>query len=260
MENLQNPQESFSEESRANQPPLPPSLPPEESHPFKLHITTNYAEMLLRDRERLFDKIAAEEDIDGQVRFFAGFGLAFSVLYGFFLGVYSGIFQMFMGAFKFPILVFGTLCLCLPALYMFNVLLGSKLSFRQTLVMLLVSTYLMTALLAALSPIIFFFMMTTPDKHFVSLLNTASCTIAGVFAVDLMWKGMRHLTIKNGYTPNIHVIQVWSLIYAFVGSQLAWSLRPFIGDKGHFVFFRAIEGNFYTSVFKTLRHVLESLL
>ena len=60
---------------------------------------------------------------------------------------------------------------------------------------------------------------------------------------------MDYLTIKSGYQPNRQIIQTWTLIYIFVGTQLAWILRPFIGDPNETVLFRQIEGNFYQAVF-----------
>lgn len=216
----------------------------------------DYGQLLLRDREQLFEKIAAEENLDAQIRYFALYALMFSAVYGVFLGFHAGGLQILAGAFKIPLLLFGTLCLCLPALYMFNVLLGSKLSFRQTLVMLLISTYLMSALLAALAPILFFFIMTTTNRQFITLLAVITCTIGGGFAIDLLLRGMRYLTVKNGYPPSIRIVKIWALIYAIVGSQLSWGLRPFIGEGGHFVFFRAVEGNFFIVVFKVVFNLL----
>ena len=43
-----------------------------------------------------------------------------------------------------------------------------------------------------------------------------------------------------------------ALFFAFVGMQLAWSLRPFLGDKyQEFELFRAREGNFYLAVIQS---------
>ena len=227
----------------------------------KREYGNDYGRMLLLDREMVFEKIHKEEDIDAQIKYFALYALMFSAIYGLFLGTFFGGFQLIAGAIKIPVLLFGTLSLCLPALYMFNVLLGSRLSFRQTLLMLLVTTYLMSALMASLAPILFFFIMTTTSNHFITLLAVISCTISGVFAVELLLQGMRYLTVKNGYSPNIRVVKVWALLYAIVGSQLSWGLRPFIGTPGtDFVFFRPTEGNFYISVFKTIMTLLSEFL
>jgi hypothetical protein len=47
------------------------------------------------------------------------------------------------------------------------------------------------------------------------------------------------------------LLQFWLVLYALVGSQLGWTLRPFFGAPGEpFQLFRNIEGNFYAQVFR----------
>lgn len=49
------------------------------------------------------------------------------------------------------------------------------------------------------------------------------------------------------------LLYVWILLFGFVGTQLAWTLRPFFGaPTEEFALFRDIEGNFYAEIFKTL--------
>ena len=49
------------------------------------------------------------------------------------------------------------------------------------------------------------------------------------------------------------LLNVWILLYGFVGTQLAWTLRPFFGDPNQsFEIFRSIGGNFYVNIVKTL--------
>jgi hypothetical protein len=49
------------------------------------------------------------------------------------------------------------------------------------------------------------------------------------------------------------LLQFWLLLYALVGSQLGWTLRPFFGAPNEpFQLFRNIEGNFYAQVFTSL--------
>ena len=41
----------------------------------------------------------------------------------------------------------------------------------------------------------------------------------------------------------------WALLFAFVGIQLAWSLRPFLGDRNQpFQVFGSYQGNFYAAI------------
>ncbi len=50
---------------------------------------------------------------------------------------------------------------------------------------------------------------------------------------------------------------IWILLFGFVGTQLAWTLRPFFGSPDEpFAVFRSIGGTFYNDVFTTIGHLL----
>ena len=66
---------------------------------------------------------------------------------------------------------------------------------------------------------------------------------------------------KKGVYPKIGVtvFRVWIIILAFVGMQLAWNLRPFIGSRDlQFELFRKREGNFYLSVIRSAGDLVTS--
>lgn len=213
-------------------------------------MKAEYARDLLVNREKIFNDILENRNLNSQMRYFAVMGLIFSAIYGLCLGCYAGSWQIIVVAFKVPLLLFGTLAICLPSLFTFNVLLGSKLSFRQTLAVLLVASYLLCIVLVSLAPILLFFIVSTTNKPFVALLNVAIFVISGSFFISLLWQTMRYLSDKAGYQAKTLIIKIWSIIYMFVGTQMAWLLRPFFGEKGAFALFREIEGNFYIAVFK----------
>jgi hypothetical protein len=52
------------------------------------------------------------------------------------------------------------------------------------------------------------------------------------------------------------LVYVWILLFGFVGTQLAWTLRPFFGDPdAPFALFREISGTFYTDILQTIGNV-----
>jgi hypothetical protein len=52
------------------------------------------------------------------------------------------------------------------------------------------------------------------------------------------------------------LLYVWIVLFGFVGTQLAWTLRPFVGSPGEpFAFFREIDGNFYVDIIRTIGHL-----
>lgn len=53
------------------------------------------------------------------------------------------------------------------------------------------------------------------------------------------------------------IVRYWLFLYAFVGIQLGWSLRPFFGTPGSpFQLFREREGNIYVSIIQSLAYLL----
>jgi hypothetical protein len=49
------------------------------------------------------------------------------------------------------------------------------------------------------------------------------------------------------------LLYIWILLFGFVGTQLAWTLRPFFGSPDQpFALFRDIEGTFYGNILQTL--------
>jgi hypothetical protein len=57
------------------------------------------------------------------------------------------------------------------------------------------------------------------------------------------------------------VLIMWMFVYAFVGSQMAWTLRPFIGAPGsRFELFRQLGGNFYANIIRSIGEILGFLI
>jgi hypothetical protein len=232
-----------------------PKIETSSEQQAKPHIqiqTSNYSQMLLRDRYALFDAIYQEKDLNGIIRYFAFMSLLMLATYGACLGSYAGNLQILSSALKIPTLFFLTLAVCAPALFTFNVLLGSKLSLKQIVAMLMVKMFLIALILVSFAPIMLFFIVTASNHDFTTLLNVSMCGIAGLFGLTLLWKGMDYLTVKNDEIPNNAILIIWIGIYMFVGTQLAWSLRPFVGETGLFSWFREIDGNFYAYLLNLL--------
>ncbi len=228
-------------------------------------LSNRYAIELLRNRTNIFSEISDEKDLGKLIKYYMLTALLFSAVYGLFMGCYSGGLQIVSVALKVPLLIFGTLGICIPSLYTFNVLLGSKLSFKQTLAVAVMSTYLLSLILVSLAPIMLFFTFSSDNKSFLVLLNVFFFTVSGLFGVSLLWHCMKFLALKDcaagvpaqdGETVTVksgnHIIKVWTIIYIFVGTQMAWLLRPFIGLPGDFSWFRELGGNIYMAIITNL--------
>jgi len=201
-------------------------------------------------------------------------------VYGFFMGWY-GLFsrpapeyrQVLACMLKVPTLFLLTLFICYPSLYVFSTMLGSRLSFSGTLVLLIGIVALSIVVLASFGPIVAFFAVSTENYYFMKLLNVAFFAVAGALGVAALLKALQGLVGTPppvvepppepagppALTPPaappaparrvLHVFQIWIVIYALVGAQMGWILRPFIGKPSlAFTWFRARQANFFVDV------------
>jgi hypothetical protein len=192
---------------------------------------------------------------------------------------------------KVPALFFLTLLVTAPSLYVFNALVGSRLTFPSMLRLLVAAMGVTLAVLASFGPIVAFFSVTTPNYHFMGLLNVLVFTVAGVLGLAFLLQTLHRLSVSEpepapvespgpepvgevqvvepaasgaldrvrGQVLGPHVKLVfgcWIVVFALVGAQMAWVLRPFIGDPViPFEWFRRRESNFFEAVGRILHNL-----
>jgi len=91
------------------------------------------------------------------------------------------------------------------------------------------------------------------------MLNVLIFAVCGIVGVIFLSQGMRIVSAagREGEAARRRVTWLWVIVYAFVGSQMAWTLRPFIGAPSmKFELFRQLGGNFYTDIFASLGEIL----
>lgn len=225
---------------------------------------------LLRRRESFFEEIFAGRQIGQQTGWFllaivllsGGYGATMGAM-GLSSGVGRGLFQMLTSAVKVPVLFLLSVAICFPVLYIVLVLMGARLRFQQTLALILLALTLNSVLLASCAPIVVFFILTGSDYHFIKLLHVGIFGFSGVWAMAALWHGLQTMCEKSDLYPRqaVRILQVWILVFGFVGTQMAWSLRPFVGspDLGYEVFRSGREGNFYRAVWSSLAHMAPRL-
>jgi hypothetical protein len=212
----------------------------------------------LRDRKAFLSEVEKEIGLDRKIVSFLVCSASFLALYGLVVGASSHWLQAISSAIKLPGLYLITLLVCLPSLYIFEVVTGSTRNFRQYLVLLLATTSVISVMLLAFVPVVLFFLLSINDYNFFKLLNVAIFTLTGVIGVQFFYQSMKSLHSQDAEkSRNLKVVQAWLFLYGFVGSQLGWSLRPFFGTPGKdFALFRPLESNFYVHIWKTLTHAL----
>lgn len=248
-------------------------------------------ERILRDRDGLWKQIMLEHrlsELIGQMVASSTIALA---CYGLVLGFSNGPFQALSSALKLPILFLLTLLICLPTLYLFNLVFGARLSVRQALALVLVAITVTAMLTLAFAPISLFFLISAQDYGFYKLLNVSILTLAGSVGLSFLLDGMNSLnklTIASQRQAviarkqaieseteaasdepeqpplppsepavSMGLLYIWVLLYGFVGTQLGWTLRPFFGSPNKpFELFRSLEGNFYVNIVQTITKML----
>jgi len=203
-----------------------------------------------------------------ELRWFPSYFLAIvigSSVYGATIGLWRAPLQSVFTAIKFSLLIFLT-CVSNGAINgMFAQLFGSGLSFRQTALAILMSFAVASVILGGFSPITLFILYNAPPLgsehaivgHSVMLLtHVFAIAFAGVVANRRLLGLLRKMSGREGTARA--VLFSWLAGNLFLGAQLAWNLRPFIGSPGLAVQFLRddpLRGNFYEAVWRAFQHL-----
>jgi hypothetical protein len=311
-------------------------------------------ERILRDRDGIWQQIIAERDLGGLTRQMLASSALSLAFYGAVLGASNSWAQALSSLVKLPLLFLATLAICLPTLYLFNLVFGARLSVMQSVTLIMVCVTVISVLTLAFAPISLFFLISAHNYSFFKLLNVAILVMTAIVGLRFLTNGMRALNAHqeaktllenqvpvadlpqplpqpqpqpqlvavgaeangtftapdtNGTAPapvqapmpvpiqapmpvhapalmavpghapmpmvipnrmpapapaaavaqrpaSMTLLYIWILLFGFVGTQLAWTLRPFFGDPGQpFGLFRKIDGTFYADIFRTIGHL-----
>ena len=190
---------------------------------------------------------------------------------------------------KVPVLFFATLVVSFPSLYVFNALVGSRLSLGALWRLMVSTLAVMMTVLASLGPVVAFFSLSTDNYPFILLLNVAVFGLSGFLGLKFLVGTLHRLTsvlyerdaalealqnpsLNAGTTRDLgpldrlerptsrsvrQVFAFWVVAFALVGMQMSWVLRPFVSAPGkQFMLFAPRESNFYAAVFHQIGRVL----
>lgn len=204
-----------------------------------------------QDREKFLESLTQDGESWSRHGYEALWIVLLSGVYGIVMGSYNGVMQAVASGVKFPMLFVLSISICFPAFFILQQVLGSKLRFRQMLGIILAGFVMISLVLASFSPIVIFFMITGDNYAFLKLLHVGVCSLAGFIGMKTILDALQYACEKQDVYPKIGVtvFRFWLIILAFVGMQLAWNLRPFVGNRNlPFEWFRQRESNFYLAV------------
>ncbi|MCE5268062.1 MAG: hypothetical protein LLG00_09270 [Planctomycetaceae bacterium] len=115
--------------------------------------------------------------------------MAYGVCMGFYAGFREGgpvVAQWLAVTAKVPCLFFLTLVVTFPSLYVFNALVGSRLTLAAVFELVVGSVAVNVAVLASLGPIVAFFSVSTTSYPFILLLNVLVFLLSGMLGFGFM--------------------------------------------------------------------------
>ena len=216
---------------------------------------------LLRRRDQFFDEISRGIGLAEKMRAMLVSSCVFMAAYGALLGSTHSFRQTISSAAKLPLLCLFTLLICAPALYTISSLFGTNQRLSQSVALVLAAISITGVLLFSLAPVALFFSLITPNAYqFFKLLNVSFFAIAGASGAACLDRGLKIVSASTpgqAAKPHWPVFCFWLVLYGFVGSQMAWTLRPFVGyPSAPFELFRQIGGNVYTDILASAGEIL----
>jgi hypothetical protein len=150
-------------------------------------------ERLLRDRDGIWRQIIEERDLRGLTGQMLASSAVSLACYGAVLGASNGWAQALSSLVKLPLLFLATLAICLPTLYLFNLVFGARLSVLQAVTLILVSVTVTSVLTLAFAPISLFFLISAHSYAFFKLLNVGILVLTALVGLRFLTEGMRAL-------------------------------------------------------------------
>jgi hypothetical protein len=182
------------------------------------------------------------------------YGLIYGAAMGAFTGLSPGHWLQFVySAVKVPLLLLTTFLLSLPCFYVVNSLMGLHADFGQAVRALLSAQAGLTIMLASLAPVTLVWYASSGVYGAAILFNGVMFAIATFGGQMVLWREYRPLILRD--QRHRVMLVAWLFVYAFVGTQMGWSLRPFIGNPEQPPqFFREdLGGNAYVVVARLIR-------
>lgn len=185
----------------------------------------------------------------------------FGLFYGAAMGAFTGLWeskplQLLYSALKVPLLLGTSFVVALPSFFVLNTLMGLRDDFREALRAVAGAQATLTIVLASLAPLTLWFYASTSDYDQAVLWNGLMFLVAA---------GAAQIALRRSYRPLIArsrrhrpLMWAWGIMYAFVGIQAAWVLRPFIGKPDEPVqFFReSMWGNAYVQIIEKIAQAM----
>jgi hypothetical protein len=155
--------------------------------------------------------------------------IACSLIYGVVVGTFSGGSQLWAAPVKIAMGLMISALICLPSLYIFTCLSGSKARLAEVFGLLAGLLMLMTILLIGFAPVAWIFSQSTESLAWMGALHLIFWFIATIFGLRFLEAGFSHSNAKS------HAgFYTWVVIFLLVAVQMTTALRPILGTSDTF--------------------------
>jgi hypothetical protein len=208
---------------------------------------------------------ASEVKAAGRLAWLLAAVLVGGLMYGVVMGTYSGLSpgryqQLLYSGLKVPLLLLATFAICLPTFLVLNTLAGLRDDFAHALRAVVAAQSGIAICLPSLAPFTVLFYLSCADYRGALLFNGLMFGLAWAAGQVVM---RRYYAVLIRRDPaHRTMLNAWLVVYVFVGIQMAWVLRPFVGDPGSPVAFlrEGAWGNAYVVVGGIVWSVVRSIV
>ena len=240
-----------------------------ETSPMNVPKSLGTIDLLLRDREAMLAKIRAGTNIAAILKTMVATIAVTMAIVGAALGSYRGGVQIAYAGIKLPLVLLGTAALSAPTLTAIGRALGRRSKLVNDLALVMSALAFGALLLVAGTPLILLGRALDASYHQMILLTVAMFGVAGLAALQLVIHAVSIESLVRVDELEPDRARGWRtavfglcVVFAVVGGQLSWALRPFLvrPRTQDVPFVREMEGSLFDSVtraFQSARGIYE---
>ena len=157
-------------------------------------------------------------------------GLICALVYGVVIGSFSMGTQLWAAPAKVALGLLISVIICLPSLYIFTCLSGSRATLAEVFGLVCGLLLLMTILLVGFAPVAWLFSQSTSSVVWMGVLHLLFWFIATLFGLRFLQNGFAHSHARSNAGLN-----TWIIIFMLVVLQMSTALRPLIGTSRDFL-------------------------
>jgi hypothetical protein len=199
---------------------------PEERAPIPNTVTA--IEAILRQPRRVIYQLR-QPGAGGLIGAMLFISLLSSLIYGVVVGTFSMHEQLWMAPLKIAGGLLVSALICLPSLYIFTCLSGSRARLVEVFGFVCGLLMLMTILLIGFAPVAWLFSQSTESASWMGTLHLLFWGIATIFGLRFLQAGFAHSEARSNAGFN-----TWVVIFVLVVLQMTTALRPIVGRADTF--------------------------